>query len=576
MAAHEPANYSNVVAFLATAGIVAPVVKRLKVSPILGFLVAGVALGPQGLGRYVAAQPWLDYFTVSRPEQIADFAELGVVFLLFSIGLELSWERLRLMRRQVFGLGAAQTGVCAALVAGAGTLWGLPLTGALVLGAALAMSSTALGVPAMAEAGRLHAASGRAVFSVLLFQDLLVAPVLIAVALVAPRGAAANPLSALLLAVAGLAGIFIAGRLLLRPLFRSAAKAQSRDLFMALSLLVVIGSGLSAELLGLSMAMGAFIAGILLAETEYRHEVEVLLEPFKDLLLGLFFLSVGLGMNLALLAREPLLILASAAALMLAKGVVGAGLCRLFGLKLRGAVESGLVLAAGGEFAFVILAQAMGGGLLPPELAQAMTVSATLTLFAVPGMAALGARIGRRAGAADAHLGPPADPQGPPRVLLVGYGRVGQLVGEMLDRHAIPWRAIDRSTRSVDAGRARGGEVWFGDASRPELLQRCGLMTALGVVLTTDEPEAAEAVTAAIRRLRPEVVLVARARDARHARRLYELGASDAVPETIEASLQLSEAVLVDIGVPMGLVIASIHDKRDEIRTSLNPASARV
>ena len=576
MTAGAPANYSNVVAFLATAGVLAPLMKRFKISPILGFLGAGVALGPQGLGRFVAQAPWLDYFTVSKPEQISDLAELGVVFLLFTMGLELSWERLRLMRRQVFGLGALQTLGSAVLIAGVAVAAHTPLAAALSVGAALAMSSTALAVPVMSEAGRLHAASGRAVFSVLLFQDLAVAPILIALTLAGGHASGANPLIALGTAVAGLVGIVIAGRLILRPLFRSAARAKSQDIFMAASLLVVIGAGLSAELLGLSMALGAFVAGLLLAETEFRHEVEVLISPFKDLLLGLFFLSVGLGLNLRLLLAEPVLILSVAASMLALKVLVAAGLGRAFGLKGGLALEAGLLLGAAGEFAFVILAQAGAVGMIEPGLAQALVVSATLSMFLIPALGALGARIGRGQGAAEAaaRAATPPEPGGEPRVLLIGYGRVGRLVGEMLDRHQIAWVAIDRDARSVEAARRERSEVYFGDASRPELLLRCGLQTSPGVVLTTDEPEAAEEVAAAVRRLRPDVVLVARARDARHARRLYALGATDAVPETIEASLQLSEAVLVDIGVPMGLVIASIHDKRDEIRKSLSEARA--
>ena len=574
MTAAQPANYSNVIAFLATAGVIVPLAKRLKISPILGFLGAGVALGPQGLGRYVKDLPWLDYITVSKPEQIADIAELGVVFLLFSIGLELSWERLRLMRRQVFGLGALQTLVAMLLIAAVAVAFGVAPAPAFALGAALAMSSTAVVVPVMSEAGRLHAASGRAVFSILLFQDLSVAPILIALSLLGGGAAAPNPILAVGVSLAGLIGIIVTGRLLLRPLFKSAARARSQDLFMAASLLVVIGAGLAAQLLGLSMALGAFVAGLLLAETEYRHEIEVLIGPFRGLLLGLFFLSVGLGLNLSLLVAEPGLILAVAAGMLALKAGLGAGFGRLFGLKGGAALEAGLLLGAGGEFAFVILAQAQGSGLLDPAIAQAMVVSATLSMFAIPPLGVLGARLGRAQSVADAaaRSSPPPTADTEARALVIGYGRVGKLVCEMLDRHQIAWVGIDRDARSVDAARHEGRLVYYGDASRPEMLERCGLANSPGVVLTTDEPEAAEAVTAAVRRLRPDVVLVARARDARHARRLYELGASDAVPETIEASLQLSEAVLVDIGVPMGLVIASIHEKRDEIRKSLSAA----
>ena len=574
--AATPQSYADVVAFLATAGVVAPLVKRLKISPILGFLAAGVILGPDGLSALRGQAPWLAYVTVSRPERIADMAELGVVFLLFSIGLELSWERLRLMRGQVFGLGALQTLGAAALLAGVALTRGLTPAGAAVIGCALAMSSTAIALPVMAEAGRLQARSGRAVFAILLFQDLAVAPVLIAIGLATP-GPDQNPLASLAIAVLGVAGIVVAGRLLLRPLFRSAARAKSQDLFMAASLLVIIGAGVAARLLGLSMALGAFVAGLLLAETEFRHEIEVLIGPFRELLLGLFFVSVGIGLNLQLLAAEPGLILGAAAGLIGLKALLGAGLGRLFRLEGGVALETGLVVAAGGEFAFVILSQAQGGGLLAAPLAQAMQVSVTLSMFAIPALGSLGARLGRAQGAADAaaQATPPPAQEQPPRTLIIGYGRVGRLVGEMLERHGLDWIAVDRDFLSVEAARKHGHEVYYGDAARPEMLLRCGLMSAPGVVLTTDEPEAAEAVAAAVRRLRPDVVLVARARDARHARRLYELGATDAVPETIEASLQLSEAVLVDLGLPMGPVIASIHEKRDEIRKSLNDGGLR-
>jgi CPA2 family monovalent cation:H+ antiporter-2 len=575
------AHFSNVVAFLATAGVVVPLFKRLKVSPVLGFLAAGVALGPQALGRLVPAYPWLDYFTVTQPAQIADLAELGVVFLLFMIGLELSWERLRLMRRMVFGLGALQVVICGVLVGAIAMACGLSVDAALAIGAALALSSTAIAVPVLAEGGRLHSASGRAAFAILLFQDLAVAPILIALAVVGRGGhaGAGGGLVTLGTAAIGLVVIVIGGRLLLRPLFRSAARAKSQELFMAASLLVVIGAGLIAQLLGLSMALGAFIAGVLLAETEYRHQVEVLIEPFKGLLLGLFFLSIGVGLDLKLVAAEPLFILAVAVGLILVKGAAIFGLARLFGLKRGPALETALLLGSGGEFAFVVLNQAAGAGIIDHAVAQALLVSATLSLFALPALGALGARLAKRADpdVTSRAPGPPAA-DSRPRVLVVGYGRVGRLVGDMLSAHQLDWLAIERDAKLVEVARRRDEPVWFGDASSPEMLEHLGLDNAPALVVTMDTPEAVEAVTATARRLHPQLVIVARARDARQARKLYDLGATDAVPETIEASLQLSEAVLVHIGVPMGLVIASIHEKRDEIRTQLNlplPAPGR-
>jgi len=581
---HEvsPADYKDLVLFLATAGVVAPIFKRLKLNPILGFLLAGVILGPFGLGRFIHVAPWLDYVTVDNPDEIAQLAEFGVVFLLFMIGLELSWERLRLMRKLVFGLGAAQMIGCSiALGLGAMAL-GQPPVSALAIGAALTLSSTAIAVPVLAERRRLHSDGGRATFSVLLFQDLAVAPILITLTILG-RGDGAfalKDLMALAPAALGLGGIVLVGRLLLRPMLKSVAKAKSEEMFMAACLLVIIGAGMVSALSGLSMALGAFVAGVLLAETEYRHEVEVKIEPFKGLLLSLFFVSLGIRLDLSLLVANPVLILGVAIGLLVVKAAMVFGLGLAMKLGTKASAEAALILAAGGEFAFVILDNAMGAQVVPREVGQAVLVSATLTMFLIPGLAALGARLGRRASPIKLAESPAAgepdrvgpEPEG--QVLVIGYGRVGKLVGDMLGRHALSWIAVERDARLVEQGRREGGRIYYGDASRLELLERCGLATARAVVVTMDAPEAAEAVVAAARGARPDLTIVARARDARHAARLYELGATDAVPETIEASLQLSEAVLVDIGVPMGLVIASIHERRDEYRKVLNRPDA--
>jgi CPA2 family monovalent cation:H+ antiporter-2 len=577
--AMSPADYKDLVLFLATAGIVAPLFKRLKLNPILGFLIAGVILGPFGLGALSHTFPWLDYVTVDNPQEIAQLAEFGVVFLLFMIGLELSWERLRLMRKLVFGLGALQMIGCSLALGGIAMALGQQPVAALAIGAALTLSSTAIAVPVLVERKRLHAEGGRATFSVLLFQDLAVAPILITLAILG-RGDGSFGLRDLLAlgpAAIGLGIIVLFGRLALRPMMRSVAKAKSEEMFMAACLLVIIGAGLVASLSGLSMALGAFVAGILLAETEYRHEVEVKIEPFKGLLLSLFFVSLGIRLDLSLLVASPVLVLGVAVGLIVVKGVMILGMGRLFGLSTRAAIEAALTLAAGGEFAFVILDNAMAASVVSDQIGQAVLVAATLTMFLIPVLSGIGGRLAKRAPAplseAPDLVGLQSEePAG--RVLVVGYGRVGRLVGDMLDRHDLPWIAIDRDPSFVQQGRRNGHRVYFGDASRVELLERCGLDHARAVVVTMDSPEAAEAVVATARGHRPDLTIVARARDARHAARLYELGATDAVPETIEASLQLSEAVLVDIGVPMGLVIASIHERRDEYRKVLNRPDA--
>ncbi len=581
--AHEvsPASYKDLVLFLATAGIVAPIFKRLKINPILGFLLAGVILGPFGLGRFIPIAPWLNHVTVDKPDEIAQLAEFGVVFLLFMIGLELSWERLRLMRKLVFGLGAAQVIGCSLALGVGAMLAGQSPVAALTIGAALTLSSTAIAVPVLAERRRLHSEAGRATFSVLLFQDLAVAPILITLTILG-RGHGSFQLRDLLSLVPagiGLGAIVLVGRLLLRPMMKSVAKAKSEEMFMAACLLVIIGAGLVSALSGLSMALGAFVAGVLLAETEYRHEVEVKIEPFKGLLLSLFFVSLGIRLDLSLLIVHPVLILGTAVGLLAVKAalVFGGGL--VMGLNRKAAIEAALILAAGGEFAFVLLDNAIGAGVVPPAIGRAVLVSATLTMFLIPALAALGGRLGRRGAVAPISEAPVGGPdrvgaEAAGQVLIVGYGRVGKLVADMLGRHDLPWLAVERDARLVEQGRREGGRIYYGDASRLELLERCGLSTAKAVIITMDAPEAAEAVVASARGARPDISIVVRARDARHAARLYELGATDAVPETIEASLQLSEAALVDIGVPMGLVIASIHERRDEYRKALNRPDA--
>jgi CPA2 family monovalent cation:H+ antiporter-2 len=574
----SPSSYKDVILVLATAGVVAPLFRRWKVSPILGFLGAGVALGPHGLGALSSQAPWLGYLTIDNAEELGQLGEFGVVFLLFMIGLELSWERLRLLRRYVFGMGALQVSLCMTVIAACAMALGQGPAAAAAIGAALALSSTAVVMPILTERKRQHSLAGRATFSVLLFQDLAVAPILITLAVLGRQGAdgiSPNLLLAFAPAVLGVLIIVALGRLLLRPMLRSVAKAKSEEMFMAACLLVVLGAGLVSALTGLSMAIGAFIAGLLLAETEFRHEVEVTIEPFKGLLLGLFFLSVGINLDISLLAAKPLVATGVALGLTALNATVVFGLGRLFGLPSRSAIEAALLLAGGGEFAFVILSAAMGARVVDPQIGQMVLVASTLSMICIPLLAWAGLRLGgRKVTPSELPLEPaPAQASGQ-KTLIVGYGRVGRLVGEMLSRHDIEWVAAERDPKLVDQGRRGGKHIYYGDASRPEFLKRCGLEDASALVVTMDDGLGVETVVAIAREARPDLTIVARAKDARHAERLYELGATDAVPETVEASLQLSEAVLVEIGVPMGLVIASIHERRDEFRQSLNRPDA--
>jgi CPA2 family monovalent cation:H+ antiporter-2 len=579
--------YKELLVFLVTAGIVVPVFRRLRLSPVIGFIAAGVALGPFGLGRVAADWPIVSGVVIGNVDEMAKIAELGVAFLLFMIGLELSFERLRRMRRLVFGLGGAQVGVSALVIGYGAWMLGAEPASASVIACALALSSTAIVMPTLAERKRLNAASGRVAFSILLFQDLMVAPFLFMVAMLSAStgesALAGRLLTTLAPAFLGLVALVVVGRLVIRPLFHHVAQARSTEFFVAACLLVITASSVGAAAAGLSMSMGAFIAGLLLAETEYRREVEVTIEPFKGLLLGLFFMTVGAGLDVARVFADPLQTLGVALALIAGKTAIIYALVRLARFTHATALESALVNAPAGEFAFVILSAAAAGGLLNAGLAAQLTLAATLSMLAIPALAWAGARRPRPQQAAVAQYNALApDVEMSNHVIVVGYGRVGSLVGDMLATHNIPAIAIDGDAKLVAARREEGcklgGNIYWGDAGRIELLRRCGLASARALVVTMDSPAVVERIVETARGDRPDMTIVARARDAAHATHLYELGASDAIPETIEASLQLAEATLVDIGVPMGLVIASIHEKRDEFRAVLKacgPAGER-
>jgi CPA2 family monovalent cation:H+ antiporter-2 len=575
--------YKEPLLFLATASVIVPLFRRLHLSPVLGFLIGGVILGPYGLGRFASSAAWVSAFAITNPESVASVAEFGVVFLLFMIGLELSWERLQRMRRLIFGLGAAQVIVCTSVLAAVASWIGMAPRNAIILGAALSLSSTAIAIPVLAERRRLNTGAGRTAFSILLFQDLMVAPLLFTVSILGgphPQQSAAEPIVAELFwtiapAFAALASLLLLGRLILRPLFHLVAAARSTELFMAACLFVVVATSVGSAAAGLSMALGAFVAGLLLAETEFRRAIEVTMEPFQGLLLGLFFVSIGTGLDLSQVAAAPGVILAFVVGVIAVKAAIIYALARLFRLGSRSAGEVALVLAPGGEFAFVMIGAAIVGKVVPASIGSEVMVVVTLSMFALPLLGLIGAKLGPRHTpdeAALAALAPEAD-VGAGRVIIVGYGRVGHLVGEMLSRHDIAFVAIDDDPKLVARERQAGAYVYWGNAARAEFLQRCGIGQAAALVVTINAPRAAEEIVALARAARPDLTIVARARDAHHATVLYSLGVTDAIPETIEASLQLSEAVLVDVGVPMGHVIASIHERRDEYRRLLQPVA---
>jgi len=574
-ASHLGGPMREALVILGAAAIVIPLFHRLRISTVLGFMLVGVLVGPSGLGALTGRAPWLSFVTMYDRERIASVAELGVVLLLFMIGLELSFERILLMRRLVFGLGALQVAVCALAVGSVAALLGVAPAGAAVIGVALAMSSTAIVAQVLADEGRVSSLVGRASFAVLLFQDLAVVPVLFTLGVLGRDGAAGWGAFALAIgqALAVIVGLVGLGRLVLRPLFRGVARTRSPELFMAACLLVVLATGLAAAAAGLSMALGALIAGLLLAETEYRRQIEVTVEPFKGLLVGVFLISIGLTVDLGRVAAQPVAVLGAALGLIALKAGIIAALARVMGLRWVVGVPTGLMLGPGGEFSFVILGLGASMGLIGPDLAEFGFIVAALTMAAIPLLSRLGARLAvRRAAPIDPNLLPPDMEGDAPRVILAGFGRVGRTVAVLLDVHRIPYVALDSDAARVGASRRDGHRVYYGDVTQPALLRRVGLGAARALVVTIDDRVHADAVVRTGRAERPDLLIVVRARDGRHAAQLYALGASDAVPETIEASLQLAEAVLVDLGIPMGPVLVSIHEKRAEFQAEIKAA----
>lgn len=570
--------FKDALIVLVTAAAVAPVMPRLKVSPILGYLAMGALLGPYGLGRFAGSSALMDWLTVTGEKQIDFIADLGIVFLLFFIGLELSLRRLLTLRRLVFGLGGLQIVLTTSLVSFIALGFGQPPAASLVIGACIALSSTAIVMELLAGQRRLTSTTGRASFAILLAQDLAVIPLLLLIGALSGNleGSVWTGIgTALLGAALAVAAIAIVGRLILRPLFRLAAHSDNPEFFMAATLLVAVGSGVIAALAGLSMALGAFIAGLLLAETEYRRAVEAMLDPFRGLLLGVFFFSVGMHIDLGFIWREPGIVLAGIAAVIAVKGLILMPLCRLWGLPWGNATEVGLLLAPGGEFAFIGIGSAVGLKLIDETLASRLLAIVSLTMAILPLIGVVGRQLGRRIaartpGAAPPAILPPDDHK--PRVIVVGHGRVGQLVCDLLDEHGIAYLATDRDAALVERFRARGRPIYYGDASDPNYLRRCGVDEASGVIVTLDTA-VVDDVVKAVRARRPDVLIVARAHDAQHARHLYTLSVTDTVPETIEASLQLAESALVGLGVPMGAVIASIHERREQVRHELQVAA---
>lgn len=559
--------FEKFILFCAVATATALISRRFGFRPVIGFFLFGILLGPFGLGALESDIGFLSIFTISDTEAMLAIAELGVVFLLFSIGLELSTKRLLAMRRLIVGLGTAQIATAAVAVAGLAIAVGTAAFPALVIGLAFALSSTAIVMPALLASGDFTRRYGRGAFAVLLAQDIAVAPILLLVAASsAAAGAGAelglgDALAGIGKAVGVVAAIVLAGLFVTRVVFETVAGPHQREMFLAFSLLIVGGSAWATASVGLSAALGAFIAGLILAETEFRNQLDIELEPLKDLLLGLFFFGIGLSIDLRAVIGDVGPILGTVAGLFVLKGILVFAVARVFGFTLRQSILLAGALAGAGEFVFVILGAARAEGLVSAGTLQFAASVAGLSMILTPAAMAASVRLSGRFReepdeGRDAEPGA-ADYSG--HVLIVGFGRVGRTVAHFLDTFDVDYIAVDRSPANVGRWRREGFHVFVGDGSRPEMLAKLGAASANAFVVTVDDPEAAEKVVRALRIFKPGAAILSRSMDPPGIEQLMAAGATKVVPDTVESSMQLAAAVCQSLHIPQEATLAVIE-----------------
>lgn len=558
----------DAIVFLIAAGIVVPALRAVKIPTVAGFLLAGMLLGPFGLAQLSPSWPILEYFTLSDIEAAKPFAELGVLTLLFLLGLELSFEKLWAWRRIVFGAGLMQVILSTVFIASACSLAGLDLTPSILIGLALALSSTAVVMQLLTTSHEAASPVGRTALGILLLQDILVAPILIFAGF-AGRDMGGDILGALTQALVegllAIAGIFIVGRFLLRRLFHLAVEAGGRDFLLAITLLTVVGAAVASGSAGLSIALGAFLVGLLLGETEFKHQTEVDMDPFKGLLLGLFFVTVGMSLDLSIMQEEWVSVLCCVILLWTLKSIANFISIRLATGKATMAVEAGFLLAPAGEFAFVILAAIGASGILDDATSTLVTAVAGLSMLLTPLSWMIGKKLSLRFRSEEEHEPLPDDLSGTDgHIIIAGFGRVGHSVAKILEQENATYIALDHQASLVNSDRKHRKNVYIGDATREEVLESVGLDRALMLIVTLDSISRTEEIVRLARKKRPAMPIIVRARDAEHAERIYKAGANFVVPDAVEAGLQMSARALTEIGYQESSVRDLIAAHRQE------------
>ena len=526
-------------AFLLTVVVVVPLCKRIKVSPIIGFLTVGALIGPHSFGL------------VNDVQTVQHLAELGVIFLLFTIGLELSFERLRAFSAQIFGVGSLHFLLCATGIGAVAYIWDNSIEASIVLGMCLALSSTAVVMQLLNESGEISTQHGRSVFSVLLFQDLMVVPILIIVSIFGSQSegdVSSVVLMALFKAVVAIVSIIFIGRYVLRYLFRIAARTHAVEVFMAATLLAILVTATLTGISGLSMALGAFLAGLLLAETEFKHQIETDIEPFKGLFLGLFFASVGMNLNFGLAFERGYWVFASVLGLIGLKALCGFIVAIIFRQRTGNAIRISFLLSEAGEFAFLVIGQAsLNYAIVDIAVGQFMVVVAGISMALTPVIAFVANKLAKHFehGKTRNTDYTPHEENEHDHVIIAGFGRVGHAVANILNAQSIPFVALDLSTENVAAHHKYFDEpVYHGDATNPELLKRAGIGQARAILITMDAPRASLRAVKAIRQNWPNLPIIVRAKNDEHSGDLLSAGATKVVPELYESSLQLAGHVL--------------------------------